>query len=216
MRKILAMAGITLTSMLFTGSAFAQGAPPPPPAGGAPAESGASADDDKKFGLGVELQFMLPIGRFADSTGPLIGPLVRFGYRVIPALELTARTGYLFGIGKTPPGASGDASISFSDIPIWLGARYFFMEPNVGLYGSAELAVNLLTAHVSGGGLSASEGQTREGFNLGVGYVISKELPIDIRAQFSMLNLLGKDSTLGVSEPTLLAIGISGGYTFYF
>ena len=79
MRKILAMAGIAVTSMLFTGSAFAQGAPPPPPAGGnAPAESGGGASDDKKMGLGVEAQFMLPVGDFGDATGPQIGPIVRW------------------------------------------------------------------------------------------------------------------------------------------
>src|SRR5438445_615184 len=72
MRKILAMAGIALTSMLFTGSAFAQGAPPPPPAGGgAPADSHAD-EADKKIGIGVEGQFMLPLGDFGDATGPQI------------------------------------------------------------------------------------------------------------------------------------------------
>jgi hypothetical protein len=201
--------------MLFTGSAFAQGAPPPPPAGGnAPAESGGGASDDKKMGLGVEAQFMLPVGDFGDATGPQIGPIVRFGYRVIPALELTARTGYLFGIGKTPPNvpAGADASISVSNIPIWLGARYFFMDAPAGFYGAAELAINLMTTHVSAGPISDSKGLTREGFNVGAGYVISKDLPIDIRAQFSYLNLLGTET----GETGAYAIGISAGYTFMF
>jgi len=212
MRKILAMAGIALTSMLFTGSAFAQGAPPPPPAPGA-SEPAASGDDDKKIGIGVEGQFMLPLGDFSDGTGPQIGPLVRFGYRVIPALELTARTGYLFGLSKDQ---GVGVSTSVSNIPLWLGARYFFMEPYAGLYGAAELAINLMTVHstvtVLGQDASASTGLTREGFNLGVGYVISKELPIDIRAQFSMLNLLGKET----GETTFIALGLSAGYTFQF
>lgn len=211
MRKILAMAGIALTSMLVTGSAFAQGAPPPPPAGGnAPADSGGA--DDKKMGLGVEGQFMLPLGDFADGSGPQIGPLVRFGYRVIPALELTARTGYLFGLSKD----QGAVKTSVSNIPIWLGARYFFMDAPAGFYGAAELALNLMTVHstvtILGQDASASTGFTREGFNLGAGYVISKELPIDIRAQFSMLNLLGKET----GEKTFFAVGLSAGYTFFF
>ena len=214
MRKILAMAGIALTSMLFTGSAFAQGAPPPPPAGGAaPAESGGGGSDDKKMGLGVEGQFMLPLGDFADGSGPQIGPLVRFGYRVIPALELTARTGYLFGLSKDQ---GANVSTSVSNIPIWLGARYFFMDAPAGFYGAAELALNLMTVHSSvtvlGQSADASTGFTREGFNLGAGYVISKELPIDIRAQFSMLNLLGKET----GEKTFFAVGLSAGYTFMF
>jgi hypothetical protein len=221
MRKILAIAGVALTSMLFTGSAFAQGAPPPSPNAAPGAPTDAHTDEaDKKIGLGVEGQFMLILGDIGKQTGPQIGPIVRFGYRVIPNLELTARTGYLFGLGKTPDGAPSGVSTSISNIPIWLGARYFFMEPYAGLYGSAELAVNLMTIHSSGnvGGVdfSGSKGFTREGFNLGVGYVISKDLPIDFRAQLSMLNLLGKDSAPGVDEPTALAIGLSAGYTFQF
>lgn len=218
MRKILAMAGVAITSMLFTGSAFAQGAPPPPPAGGAaepaPAPAAGGDEADKKIGIGIEGQFMLPLGDFGKATGPQIGPLVRFGYRVMPQLELTARTGYLAGLGKTPDGvpAGADVSTSVSNIPIWLGARYFFMEPYAGLYGSAELALNLMTAHTTILGASASTGATREGFNLGAGYVISKDLPIDIRAQFSYLNLLGTDT----GETAFIAIGISAGYTFQF
>jgi hypothetical protein len=86
------------------------------------------------------------------------------------------------------------------------------MEPYAGVYGAAELALNLMSAHASIAGSSNSTSITREGVNLGVGYVISKELPIDIRAQFSLLNLLGKET----NEKTFMAIGLSGGYTFQF
>ena len=220
MRKILAIAGVALTSMLFTGSAFAQGAPPPSPNAAPGAPTDASTDEaDKKIGIGVEAQFLLPLGDFGKSTGPLIGPLVRFGYRVTPRLELTARTGYLFGLGKTPDGvpAGADVSVHANLIPIWVGARYFFMEPYAGVYGAAEIGINLLSAGGSVAGKSLdSKSSTREGFNLGVGYVISKDLPIDIRAQFSMLNLLGKDSAGGIDEPTAIALGFSAGYTFQF
>jgi hypothetical protein len=202
--------------MFFTGSAFAQDTTPPTtgtPAPAAPTDASTN-EADKKIGIGIEAQFMLPLGDFGKATGPQIGPLVRFGYRVMPPLELTIRTGYLFGLGKTPEGApaGADISTSVSNIPIWVGARYFFMEPYAGLYGTAELAINLMTASTSVLGQSASTGITREGFNLGAGYVISKDLPIDIRAQFSMLNLLGKET----NETTFIAIGLSAGYTFQF
>jgi hypothetical protein len=215
MRKILAMAGIAITSMMFTGSAFAQGAPPTTgtPAPGAPTDTHTD-EADKKIGIGIEAQFMLPLGDLADFTGPQLGPLVRFGYRVIPNLELTARTGYLFGLSKDQGG--GGVKTSISNIPVWLGARYFFMEPYAGFYGAAELAINLMSVHstvtVLGNEVSGSTGLTREGFNLGAGYVISKDLPIDIRAQFSMLNLLGKET----GEKTFFAVGLSAGYTFQF
>jgi hypothetical protein len=212
MRKILAAAAVALTSLVFTGSAFAQGAPPPP-AGGAPPAASDGGGDDKKIGVGIEAQFMLPIGDLADGTGPLIGPIVRFGYRVMPPLEVTARIGYLYGLSKSQAaGPLGDIKTSISDIPIWVGARYFFMEPYAGLYGAAEIALNLMSAKAEVAGSSASTSITREGVNLGAGYVISKDLPIDIRAQFSLLNLLGKET----GEKTFMAIGLSAGYTFQF
>ena len=208
MRKILALSGVVLTSLLFTGSAFAQGAAPAPAAGGTAPANDSARSDDKKMTLGIDAQFMLPIGDLADASGPQIGPLVRFGYRVIPALELTGRVGYLFGLSKD----QGLFKSSVSNIPIWIGARYFFMDAPAGFYGAAELAVNLMSAKVEAGGQSASTSITREGINLGVGYVISKELPIDLRAQFSLLNLLGKET----NETSFTAIGISAGYSFFF
>lgn len=208
MRKILALSGVVLTSLLFTGSAFAQGAAPAPAAGGTAPANDSVSSDDKKMTLGIDAQFMLPIGDLADATGPQIGPLVRFGYRVIPALELTGRVGYLFGLSKEV----GPFKSSLSNIPIWVGARYFFMDAPAGFYGAAELAVNLMSAKIEAGGQSASTSVTREGINLGVGYVISKELPIDLRAQFSLLNLLGKET----NETSFTAIGISAGYSFFF
>lgn len=220
MRKILAIAGVALTSMLFTGSAFAQGAPPPSPNAAPGAPTDASTDEaDKKIGLGLDLQFMLPLGDLSDATGPLIGPLFRFGYRVIPPLELTGRIGYLFGLGKDQgAGLGGKISSSVSDIPIWVGARYFFMEPYAGLYGAAEIGANIVKVHYSPDLPSSpltdelTKARTRFGFNLGVGYVISKDLPIDIRAQFTDLNLIGTDT----GEKALTAIGLSVGYTFQF
>ena len=215
MRKILALSGVVLTSLLFTGSAFAQGAAPPAPAGGAAAPTADSGgSDDKKMTLGIDAQFMLPIGDLADATGPQIGPLVRFGYRVIPALELTGRVGYLFGLSKTQGTLPivGEVKSSLSNIPIWVGARYFFMDAPAGLYGAAEIAINLMSFKAEAGGSSNSTSATREGVNLGVGYVISKELPIDIRAQFSVLNLLGKET----NESSFTAIGVSAGYSFFF
>ncbi|MDB4936536.1 MAG: hypothetical protein JWP87_3508 [Labilithrix sp.] len=214
MRKILAIAGVALTSMLFTGTAFAQGEPPPPAGSTATtAPAGGDSGDEKKIGIGVEAQVLIPIGDLGDVSGPLIGPLVRFGYRVTPPLELTVRTGYLFGLSKE---LSANVSTSLSIIPIWAGARYFFMEPQAGLYGAAEIALNLGTQKVDFGGISGSTGFTRLGFNVGAGYVISKELPIDIRAQFSMINLLLKEDVAGGSEATQFALGLSAGYTFQF
>jgi hypothetical protein len=226
MRKILAIAGMALTSVLFTSSAFAQDTTPAPtpgatPAPGAPTDASTN-EADKKIGIGGDLQFVLPLGDFADSSGPLIGPVLRVGYRVMPPLELTLRAGFLFGISKDRSQGGIDASSGVNIIPIHIGARYFFMEPYAGVYGAAEIGMNMISPKASVGGTSVSglDSQTRFGANLGVGYVISKDLPIDIRAQFMLLNLIGKDNKsvggISVDEPTFFGLGISAGYTFQF
>ncbi|AKU99022.1 hypothetical protein AKJ09_05686 [Labilithrix luteola] len=214
MRKIVTFA-LAFGSLLFASSAFAQGAPPAgaapgvaanPTSADAPAKTD-DGDDGKKIGLGGDLLFLIPTGDLADATGPQIGPLFRAGYRVIPALEVTGRIGYLFAFSKSV----GQVDSSVTTVPIWAGARYFFMEPKAGLYAGAEVGLNIITGHVSGGGVSvSSDSQTRFGANIGAGYVISKELPIDIRAQLTMYNLLGKED----GEKTYLGVGLGAGYTF--
>jgi hypothetical protein len=192
MRRIVIAAGIVAMGVAATGTA--------------------RADDDKKIGLGADVQLVIPVGDMGNATGPQIGAVLRGGYRVIPPLEITARIGYLAGISKSVSGGSE----SISNVPIWVGARYFFMDAPAGLYAAAELGVNAMTGHVSVNGpgltVSGSTGITREGFNVGVGYVLSKDLPIDIRAQFSDFNLLGQET----GEKTLLGVGLSAGYTFFF
>lgn len=168
--------------------------------------------DDKKIVLGGDAQFMLPLNSdFSNASGPWIGVLAHGGYRIMPALELTGRIGYLAGLSKSQTIAGTTVSESISDIPIWVGARYYFMDAPAGLYGAAEIGINAMTAHASVGGISGSTGVTREGFNIGAGYVISQDLPIDIRVQLMYLNLLGTES----NEKADLGLGISAGYSFF-
>jgi hypothetical protein len=229
MRHVLKMSLAAVAGLFVSGTAFAQ--QPAPPAAGGTAEastasppSSSSEGSGKKIGLGGDLQFGLPIGDLGDVTGPQIGILLRGGYRVIPPLELTLRIGYLHGLSKTIASTPrGDISGSLSNIPIWAGARYFILQPDAGLYAGAEIGANIMNASTEAGGSSASKGLTRFGFNVGAGYVISPELPIDIRAQFSMLNLIGKDNstetvapgvTVTTDESSFLMLGLSVGYTF--
>lgn len=173
-------------------------------------------DGDKKITVGADLLFVLPVGNLSDVTGPQIGPLLRVGYRVMPQLEATARIGYLFAFGKSVDlGGGNKASASVTDIPVWIGARYFFMEAPAGPYAAAEIGMNFLNASasgtVNGQSASTSNGDTRAGFNLAAGYVYSKELPIDVRLQFSYLNLIGAGN-----EGGLMGIGLSAGYSLFF
>jgi hypothetical protein len=211
-----------------TPPAATSSAPPPapaPPPSAAPAnasdEESASVapttgGSDKKLRVGADLLFVLPIGNLSNVSGPQIGPLLDVGYRLIPQLELTGRIGYLFAFGTTQNIGGTNVNTSVTNIPVWLGARYFLNEAPAGLYGAAEIGMNFLTAQasatISGQGQSQSTGDTRAGFNLGVGYVISKDLPIDFRLQYSYFNLIGA----GSGEGAIWGFGLSAGYSFFF
>lgn len=225
MRTVVSIATLALATTMFATPAFADDAP----AGGAPAggpAAGAAAaapaapaaaegeDDGKKIGVGGDILFTLPLGDMADGTGPLIGAALRLGYYVMPQLEAGLRVGYQLGLkkeqGSTP---AGTISTGLNNIPIYIGARYFFMQPYAGLYGSAELGMNMLTPTAEAGGVSASgDALTRFGFNVGAGYVISKDLPINIGAQFNYFNLLGTES----GEKSLFGVTVQAGYQARF
>lgn len=206
-------------------SASAAPPPPPPPPPSTPstsdtdeasAEASTASGGDKRITVGADLLFVLPVGDLSDATGPQIGPVIRGGYQLMPQLEITARIGYLFAFGKSRDVGSGNsASTSITDIPVWLGARYFLNGAPAGPYGAAELGLNFLNASASGtingASVSQSNGDTRGGFNLGVGYVLSKDLPIDVRLQYSYYNLVGTNG-----EGALMGIGLSAGYSFFF
>jgi len=186
------------------------------------AQSTPASNSEKKIGVGADAMVVIPVGDLSDVSGPQLGILGRFGYRVIPKLEVTGRAGYIYGFKKgLAAGIPGGENVKsgVSSIPIWAGARYFFMDNSpAGLYAGAEIGLNFLTQRFEGeNGASQSHGTTRFGLNLAVGYVISPELPIDIRAQFIHYNLLGKDSgddLVNGSESALLGFGLGVGYTF--
>ena len=145
--------------------------------------------------------------------------MIRGGYRIIPPLELTARIGYLFAFGKSQDhGDRQTASTSLTDFPVWLGARTSWCDAPAGLYAAAEIGMNFLTSSastVNGQAASSSTGDTRAGFNLGVGYVIRKDLPIDVRLQYSYFNLIGSPPA-PMATAALMGFGLSAGYSFFF
>lgn len=190
-------------------------APGVTPAPGAPADPSTN-DADKRIGVGINAVFLIPVGAFADATGPSVGPVVHFGYRVIPALELAMRAGYLFAASKD----QGAGVVGRLDIlPVWLFARFFVLNPYVGPYVAADVGANLylptrepqLPAPF---GDAVTEGRWRFGANVGAGYVLSVSLPVDLRAQLMMPNLGRKEDKL--NEKNHVGIGLSVGYTLQF
>lgn len=267
MRKLATLSSFAIASALSITSAFAQDATATTPPATTPTtptpttptttpdySDGATApsttpmnntapvelnnDDYRKFSFGVEGQMLVPVGDLSEDSGLLLGPNVRFGYRVARPVELTVSAGYLFGLTKSRGTSPIQGEGGLNLVPFMVGGRFFFFPEAEkeresdrdrgnahrysGLYLSTEIGLNLLipkAEDAAGKSVENLDTRPRFGGNAGLGYIISKRLPIDLRAQFSLLNLFGKEDQvngLPINEKTLYGIGLSAGYTFQF
>lgn len=177
----------------------------------AAASSGGAAADagGKKNAIGADVGALIPVGNLGNATSLMLGGLVKYEMEVSPKIGVTGRVGYFFGLSKS----LGPVKYSMSDLPIWVGGRYYFMGGNEGVHLGAEIGLNYLFAHVSGysetvQGItisvpSSTSSKAYFGFNIPVGYKIGD---LDIQAQYSMLDL----GHAGDSQ----AVGITVGYNF--
>ncbi len=194
---------------------------PPQPTPGITPLPGSPSDPstneaDKRIGVGIDGMFVFPVGNFGDQTGPLVGPVLRFGYRFVPWLETSVRAGYLFAIAKE----QGNGSRTTLDLmPIWVELRAFLADTFVGPYAAVAAGMNmylpLVDPPIAGpAGDKVTELRRRFGASFGLGYVLSSSWPIDVRAQLIMPNLSGKDDAL--KEKTHLGVSLGVGYTLQF
>lgn len=221
MRKFIiqvSLLSLTLTTVAY--SALADTSPPTaPPEGSAPTAPPAIPS---KSGLtwGGDVLLTVPFGDMADVTGMLLGVDLRLMYYVMPQLEAYVRAGYQRGMkkdGGTVVKREADTtqnvkmSYAISNIPIYVGGRYFVMKPAAGLYGNFELGVNNLMPVVTMDGTDKSgDMMTRFGANIGGGYLVSSshDAAFDVGAQISLLNLAGKDS----GESSMTALNVFVGF----
>lgn len=198
MRKVIGL-GLALVTGLVSTAALAQEAAPTVEVG---SEKG-------QAGVGADLAFFLPISELGDLTGPLIGALVKVEYPLTPALELTGRVGYLHGLTKE----NGLAKSSWSDIPIWVGARYFFGGHREGAYVAGETGLNYLTfkmespaqnlGFITIPAMDVSDSEMKLGLNAAIGYKVND---LDFRFQAAILSI-GDFSDM-------MTLGLTVGYTF--
>ena len=180
------------------------------------AEDEPADEGERRVGVGIEGFFVLPVGNFGDATGPLGGPLTRFGYRVLLPLELSLRVGYFFALSKD---RGGGVSTRYDLLPIWVEARLFLQNAYQGLYGALSGGMNIylptITPPVPGPeGDRLTELRRRFGAAGGLGYVVSARLPVDFRLQIMFPNLIGQSDDL--KEKTDCGVSLSGGYTLQF
>jgi hypothetical protein len=181
---------VAVTGMLVSFAAQAQDAP----AGGeatpaAPPPAAVAVSTGAKGLVGVDVLAAFPFGNLADGAGIGFGGLVRGEYGVMPQLNVTARIGYVHHLAKN--------EITFSEIPIWLGAKYGFTDQ---IYGAAE--IGLVHAKASFGDLSSSDDNL--GFTIGAGYRMGD---IDVRAGLHILDL----GNAGDSTELVVSVG----YNFF-
>ncbi|MDB4943619.1 MAG: hypothetical protein JWP97_3153 [Labilithrix sp.] len=184
------------------------------PAPGSPADP-TTNETGKRIGVGVDALFVLPLAELGETTGPLGGPVLRFGYRVVPRLELALRAGYLFGIARRSAGADVRVDI----LPLWVGARFFAWRPFKGPYVALEGGMNSILPKISPPPTTRTaerfvELRRRFGGNVGAGWLFSEKLPIDVRVQVMVLNLIGRNEDL--NEGLNVALSVGAGYTLQF
>jgi hypothetical protein len=159
------------------------------PPGSAPSAAGGGGEGDMASGgtpmkLGADGAIAIPVGDFSDAASLGLGALLRFEYRLTPPLAaLTARLGYIYHFEKN--------GVSFSQIPILLGGKYFV---NEGAYAALELGV--VNARASGD--VASSSSTNLAMSIGGGY---QRGALDLRAGLHILDLseTGSSLTLAVN-----------------
>lgn len=139
--------------------------------------------------LNVGPLISLPMGNFGDAANLGFGGTAIFEMEFMPQLHGTAQAGYI-----TWP--TDVDEVSFSGIPILVGAKYYFMRGG-GVYGHGQLGVTLFTTKTPeitipgfgtvGGG---SETSTEFSFVVGAGYELqaSESVAIDLGVAFNIVS----------------------------
>ncbi|MDF2692611.1 MAG: hypothetical protein K0S65_994 [Labilithrix sp.] len=167
--------------------------------------------DEKRFVVARDFGLVVPVGPLSDDAAAMYGPLLRLGYHVNDSVELGIRAAYLRGFDKEIAGVTG----SLSSVPITASTRWFILGDRSGPYAGAEVGVNIFrqnrSARTSFWDVSADATWVRPSANLGVGFVWSRSLPIDLRGQVASLDLFGKGG-----PTSTLVVGVTAGWSFFF
>lgn len=178
----------------------------------APAETQA-----KDHRLAGDLGLVMPLGDWGDTAGFGVGPMLRYEYLMSPQLSLTGRIGFIYHMMKE----TKSVEYSSTEIPILVGARYFFKgytsKKREGLYAGGELGFFMMKTKGEGAGYSDDNDRNRIGLTVGAGYELGD---IDFNLSLLLPNLLLTEDTKdamgeSVSEKMNLGIMFTVGYSFF-
>lgn len=162
-----------------------------------------------KMAVGIQGGIALPMGDFGDGFDMGFGGTGTFVYHINPMIDVTGSVGYLTWSAK-------EGDVSFSSIPVLVGARYCFGKDKLNPYVAGELGIHFSTVDIPeivipgfgtiGGG---SESGSDFGFGVGAGilYQLSPKLDLDINAKFNSITGDGGSSNyISIMAGVLVAL----------
>jgi hypothetical protein len=167
---------------------------------------GALSAQTKQFSLGVDLA--LPLGDFANEYSFGVGPTAVFELPLGDKLAVTLHAGYNILLVQSD---FSEVLESASLLPIQAGVKYFFQEPQKGIYVHAQVGTHLFTEKFKANDLfgreEESETSTHFSWGLGVGYQLAK---FDLGLRYNMV--MPKDEEDGGENDPLSYIGLRIAY----
>ncbi len=149
--------------------------------------------------IGIGLNLSLPMGTFGDNAGIGIGGTVSYEMGFTPNITGIVSAGYIKYGGKDITTPYYTLSYGYSDIPIMVGAKYYFTPKNP-LYAIAQIGFQIFNANATSSStvpgysytFSASGSSTEFAFAVGAGYEIpiGPKNAIDVTGTFNLISNL--------------------------
>lgn len=140
-----------------------------------------------KMHAGAQVGISLPMGSFGDIANMGFGFAGNFFYGINNNIDVTGSIGYISW------GTDFD-EISYSNIPILAGARYYFQKSQFTPYGLAELGMNLFSIdlpeyEIFGQTYGGSESTSEFGLNIGGGFLYNLgNMDLDVNAKINIIS----------------------------
>jgi len=161
-----------------------------------------------KMSLGGNVGIYLPMGDFGDVANTGFGILPQFEYQWKPNVNLTGTVGYVSFGGESGTLYGMQYEYSYSDMPILVGAKYYFGEGKMKPYAMAKTGLHMFKAEATVGGFSASASETYFGIDLGAGF----EMPMGEKMNFDVAGGFESIFSEGESSNSLV---ISAGIKYF-
>jgi len=143
-----------------------------------------------KMAVGGQVGLSFPMGDFGDLASMGWGFIGNYFYGVTPEIDLTGTIGY-YSWGGDVEGTD----LSFSDVPVIVGARYYFQRAEFTPYGMADLGLHFMSGGFTyvnpftGQSTTVDNSNTEFGLGLGGGFLYNiGEMMLDVNLKFNIIS----------------------------